>query len=338
MPIKIDPIKMINNKFTVVMYHYVRDLKFTRYPAIKGLDQRLFKVQLQYFKKHYNFITAEQLVDAMYDGGDLPRKALLLTFDDAYLDHFANVFPLLDEMGIQGIFFAPVKAILNHEVLTVNKIHHILAVCETKLDELLSQLKRMLAPWEGTVGVKKYDEYFKELAVANRWDCKEVIFFKRMLQTTLPLPLRSQIANQLFEQYVTSDEQAFSRELYMSEDQLKCMIRHGMIVGSHGYDHFWLSSISRERQEAELRQSLAFLHELGVDDRTLSIGYPYGDYNDETLSLAKDMGFKLGFTCQVEIASTSLGKSTDSLIIPRLDTNDFPKDANADVNEWFEKG
>lgn len=315
------------------MYHYVRDLKKSRFPSIKGLDVALFKEQLLYFQKHYQFITAKELVDAIYNGGELPPKALLLTFDDAYLDHFTNVFPLLDEMGVQGIFFAPVKAIMNHEVLTVNKIHHILAVCETKLSELLGQLKRMLAPWEGYVGVKTYDEYFAELAVANRWDCKEVIFFKRMLQTALPLPLRTLIANQLFEQYVTSDEQTFSRELYMSEEQLKCMIRHGMIVGSHGYDHFWLSSLPRERQEAELRQSLAFLHELGVDEKTLSIGYPYGAYNDDTLSLAQEIGFKLGFTCQVEIASTRMLNSTDSLIIPRFDTNDFPKDSNAAVNE-----
>ncbi len=36
----------MNKKFSVVMYHYVRDLKNTRYPAIKGLDLQLFKEQL----------------------------------------------------------------------------------------------------------------------------------------------------------------------------------------------------------------------------------------------------------------------------------------------------
>lgn len=319
------------------MYHYVRDLKKSRFPSIKGLDVALFKEQLLYFQKHYQFITAKELVDAIYNGGELPPKALLLTFDDAYLDHFTNVFPLLDEMGVQGIFFAPVKAIMNHEVLTVNKIHHILAVCETKLGELLGQLKRMLAPWEGYVGVKTFDEYFAELAVANRWDPKEVIFFKRMLQTALPLPLRTLIANQLFEQYVTSDEVAFSQELYMSEVQLKCMARNGMVIGSHGYDHFWLSSLAREKQEEELCKSLKFLHNIGVDDETLSIGYPYGSYNEDTLTLACEMGFKLGFTCQVDIASTNLKDSTASLTIPRFDTNDFPKNADAAVNEWYEK-
>ena len=35
-------------------------------------------------------------------------------------------------------------------------------------------------------------------------------------------------------------EEAFSRELYMSMDQIKCMVDCGMHIGSHGYDHYWL--------------------------------------------------------------------------------------------------
>ena len=315
------------------MYHYVRDLQNSRYPAIKGLDVRLFKEQLAYFKKHYSFITAAQLVDAFENGTELPPKSLLFTFDDAYLDHFTNAFPLLDEYGAQGIFFVPVKAIMNHEVLIVNKIHHVLSVCDKDIDALVLQIKNLLAPYEGKNGVATFDEYFKKLAVANRFDCKEVIFIKRLLQVELQEPVRSAIINQLFAQYVTDDESAFSRELYMSEDQLKCMQRNGMIIGSHGYDHFWLGSLSKEEQLSELTQSVNFLKGLGVDMNTLSIGYPYGSHNEDTLDIARGFGFKLGFTTKVNVANTQ----DDSLTIPRLDTNDFPKDSSADLNEWYNK-
>ena len=43
---------MINRKVTIIMYHYVRDLKNGRYPKIKGLDILLFKEQIKYLKKH----------------------------------------------------------------------------------------------------------------------------------------------------------------------------------------------------------------------------------------------------------------------------------------------
>ena len=324
----------MDRKFSVAMYHYVRDLKNTRYPAIKGLDLKLFREQLKYFKKYYNFVTAEQLVDAFYHGGELPPKALVLTFDDAYADHYTNAFPLLDEYHVQGIFFAPVKAIMNHEVLIVNKIHHVLAVCEKSINQLVEQVKQLLAPYEGKDGIDTFENYFKQLAVANRFDCKEVIFIKRLLQRELPQPLRSQLIDQLFERYVTKDESTFSRELYMSEDQLRCMSRNGMIIGSHGYDHFWLSSLSKDEQDREIGQSVTFLKNLGVDKNTLSIGYPYGAHNDETLEIARKYGFKLGFTTQVEVASVD---TSEPLEISRLDTNDFPKDAGALPNGWFDK-
>lgn len=315
------------------MYHYVRDLQNTRYPAIKGLDVRLFREQLAYFKKHYNFVTAAQLIDSYENGTELPPKSLLLTFDDAYLDHYTCAFPLLDEYKAQGLFFVPVKAIMNHEVLIVNKIHHVLAVCDKDINGLVKQVKGLLAPYEGKDDVQTFEYYFDKLAVANRFDCKEVIFIKRLLQVELQEPVRSAIINQLFNQYVTDDEGAFSRELYMSEDQLKCMQRNGMIIGSHGYDHFWLGSLPKEEQLSELTRSVDFLKNLGVDMNTLSIGYPYGSHNEDTLDIARGFGFKLGFTTKVDIATTEC----ECLTIPRLDTNDFPKDASADVNEWFNK-
>ena len=36
------------DKLTVIMYHYVRDLKHSRYPDIKGLQVEEFRGQIQY--------------------------------------------------------------------------------------------------------------------------------------------------------------------------------------------------------------------------------------------------------------------------------------------------
>ena len=62
---------MENENLTVVMYHYVRDLKHSRYPAIKGLDVNLFKEQVLFLKKHYNFVTVEEVIAASQGEGKL---------------------------------------------------------------------------------------------------------------------------------------------------------------------------------------------------------------------------------------------------------------------------
>ena len=92
---------MAENKLSVVMYHYVRDLKNSRYPEIKGCDVRLFKEQIRFLKKHYNFVTIEEVIDAWNSKKQLPPHAVLLTFDDAYKDHFDYVFPILEHEHIQ---------------------------------------------------------------------------------------------------------------------------------------------------------------------------------------------------------------------------------------------
>ena len=95
----------MNQLVSIVMYHYVRDLKNSRYPEIKGLSIELFNEQISYIQKHYHVISAYDLMDAVQYGHDLPPNPLLLTFDDGYSDHFSNVFPELDKKKLPGCFF-----------------------------------------------------------------------------------------------------------------------------------------------------------------------------------------------------------------------------------------
>lgn len=328
----------INNRLTVVMYHYVRDLKNSRYPEIKGCDVRLFKEQIGFLKKHYHFVTVEQVLDAYYNGTALPTKAVLLTFDDAYRDHFEYAFPILEHEKVQGAFFPPVKAITEHTVLDVNKIHFILASTPVdKFQNLLNEIKYQLDYYRDEYQLNSFEYYFEKLAIANRFDPKEVIFVKRLLQVELEEDLRKKITDNVFVKVVGIDEGAFSRELYMSIDQIKCMVDCGMHIGSHGYDHYWLSSLPKEKQEFEIAKSIEFIDMVGGDSRNWTICYPYGDYNDETIALLKKHDCKMGFTTDVEVADISNNAKDSIFKLPRLDTNDLPKDHLANVNDWYYK-
>ena len=122
------------NKLFVAMYHYTRDLKNSRYPEIKGLDVALFKQQLDFIEKNFNVITMEMAIEAWNSGADLPENAMLLTFDDGYIDNFLVAFPLLKQHGFQGSFFMPGKTFTENVLLDVNKIHFILASAKSSKD------------------------------------------------------------------------------------------------------------------------------------------------------------------------------------------------------------
>ncbi|MBI5542239.1 MAG: polysaccharide deacetylase family protein [Bacteroidia bacterium] len=316
------------------MYHYVRDLKSSRFPEIKGLDIEFFKEQLEYLHKHYCIVTMEQLIKAVQGIEPLPQKAVLLTFDDAYIDHFINIFPILNEKGLQGSFYPPIKAITKHEVLDVNKIHFILASTPDKKC-IIESIFDLLNQYRDEYKLKSNEHYWETIDKKDRHDTEEVIFIKRILQKGLEEEVRKKIVNHLFEKYVGLKEEMFSRELYMNIDQIKCLKRNGMHIGSHGYDHYWLSTLDKKRQENEIDLSLAFLESVGVDISSWTMCYPYGNYNENTIDILKDKGCKLALTTVVDIANISQNNIYE---LPRLDTNDIPKQRNAATNEWYEKG
>ena len=79
------------------MYHYVRNLKNSRYPDIKGLDINLFKEQIDYMRKHYHIITTEEVIHSIDNQVKIPEKSVLLTFDDAYSEvslSLSSILPL----------------------------------------------------------------------------------------------------------------------------------------------------------------------------------------------------------------------------------------------------
>jgi peptidoglycan/xylan/chitin deacetylase (PgdA/CDA1 family) len=311
----------MNRTVKIVMYHYVRDLEHSHFPAIKGLSLERFRRQLDFIKTHYAPITAEDLLETLSNRErELPPNSILLTFDDGYRDHFLNVFPLLHDAGIKGCFFPSAQPVLDHVVMDVNKIQFVLAAVPN-IEMLLEEVFRCIDELRPQHSLMTKEQYLQLVTEKHRYDPHEVILFKRLLQRDLPAAVRAEIVRRLFARYVTMDEAAFACELYMSVEQMACLRADGMHIGSHGHSHAWLNHISREMQAAEIDQSLAFLRMIGDQNKDWSMCYPYGGFNDSLLEVLRDRHCSVGFTVEARIADLNVD---DCLTLPRVDTNDLP--------------
>lgn len=318
----------MKSEVTVVMYHYVRDLKNSRYPNIKGLDIEKFKKQIKFFKENYNFVKIQDLIEYYKNPKEkeLPDKAILLTFDDGYKDHYTYVLPVLLDNNIQGSFYIPTKCFQDKKVLDVNKIHFILESCIGKEERILKEIEEYLEKNKDSRISHSYNDYFKEYAVDSRFDKKEVIFIKRMLQVVLPEDYRKKLVDILFKKYVCTigdkiiSERAFWEELYLTPEQIRMMEKLGMHIGFHSHDHVWLNSLSKEEQEFQIKSSVSYFREIGIKTEKMTLSYPYGGYNEESVELIKKYGIPLAFTTKVAVADLNKNKN---YALPRLDTNDF---------------
>jgi len=312
------------------MYHFIRDLKHSRYPEIKGLDLALFKHQLQYISKYYKVVQMEDVIEALKSYKRLPKNSLLLTFDDGLKEHFEVVFPILDRLGFQGSFFPPGKAIYEHKVLDVHKISFVLASVKDK-NQLIDDIHSLMDKYRTEYKLKPNEHYYEKVASRRGFDHEQVVLIKSLLQKNLPKKLRETIINNLFSKYVGIDEAVFSRELYMDVEQLKCLIRQGMYLGNHGWNHYRLNGVPAAQQAEEIDLSLNFLEILGCNNAQWVMSYPYGEYDSSLTNLLKRRGCALALTTQVGIANLA---TCAPYGFPRLDTNDLPKNKDAAPNEW----
>lgn len=307
------------NKLYIAMYHYTRDLRNSRYPKIKALDLPLFRRQLDFFEENFHVVTMESVLEAVYGGGKLPENAVLLTFDDGYMDNYTVAMPLLRQRHMQGSFFIPGKTIAENVLLDVNKIHFILASADVHL-VLKDLLDRMNYYRNKEFSFPENEELYEKYAVATRFDGKETIFIKRMLQTVLPEQLRDRISSELFKKYLGLPEDIFARELYVNRTQIQFMKSVGMFIGFHGYGHSWLADLPEEEMRQDIDKGLEVMDEFINPDGWI-MNYPYGSYNDAVCRYVQERGGILGLTTDVRVVQ--LGQDAP-MALPRLDCNDFP--------------
>lgn len=310
---------MNNKNVSIVMYHYTRDLRHSRYPEIKGYDIKLFRKQMEFFKTNCNVVQMEEIMEAINCGENLPENAVLLTFDDGYIDNFTFAFPILEEFGFQGSFFIPGKTFTTHQLLDVNKIHYILASADIK--KLVVDIKKKMDFYRGSeFDYPSTAELWNQYAVDGRFDDKNTIFVKRILQTVLPEKLRNQISSDLFEKYVGVTEEQLAYELYMTPEQIRTLKKHGMYIGIHGYDYYWLGNLSKEKMQEDITKALDVMDEF-IDRKEWVMNYPYGNFNSDVLEFIEKEGACIGLTTEVRIAEI---RKDPVLQLPRLDCNDFP--------------
>jgi poly-beta-1,6-N-acetyl-D-glucosamine N-deacetylase len=79
-------------KVTIIDYHDPR--------------YEVFESHARFFASHYNFVSIDQIVEALKKGSfrDLPDKALLITFDDGYAGN-AELFPILKHYSIPAVIY-----------------------------------------------------------------------------------------------------------------------------------------------------------------------------------------------------------------------------------------
>ncbi|MGH4121983.1 MAG: polysaccharide deacetylase family protein [Clostridium sp.] len=91
-----------NSKIPILMYH---SISYEKGNSLR-VSKENFKMQMKYLKaNNYTTLTVDELYSYMKTGKMVPKKPIIITFDDGYKDNYTNAYPILKELGLKATVF-----------------------------------------------------------------------------------------------------------------------------------------------------------------------------------------------------------------------------------------
>jgi peptidoglycan/xylan/chitin deacetylase (PgdA/CDA1 family) len=251
-----------------VIYHDVTD---ARDPLTAQLGQAthpdIFRRHVAFFAKNFDLISTADLLD-----GRLPRRPLLITFDDAYRSVLDNAVPTLRDAGAPSLFFM-IAAVLRGGMVPIDNVLS-LAVETFGLRRVLTLI--------GAEGVPTAS-------------------FDDLVSSQLPALSIGQIGGlkeRLFDALGTT-ESAVRRasRIFLDAADLPGFADARTEVGNHSMTHAHFRSLSAADLDFEIGQSRAELRRWSGQS-VECLGVPYGDQRDVTAAaaaVARDTGHRAIF-------------------------------------------
>ena len=241
-----------------------------------------FRKLCLHLRKNYRVITAWELADALMNGGDVPERAVVLTFDDGYASNYHLALPILHELDLPATVF-----------VTTGYVDGALLPWFVRLEIALARSEEE----EIIIGHKVLplrDEM--ERRAAYGWLCAE---WKRLPHGQA----MSWLAEMECSLGVTTEKlhDLPSHLAPMTWDMCREMKSGGLVdFGGHTHTHPVLARMDEESQGHELQRCAERLKaELGAAGSLFA--YPngkQGDFGTETMRQLKTAGFMGAFTME----------------------------------------
>lgn len=103
----------------VIMYH---SIKYEKNNCVR-LPKENFEKQMKYLKdNNYTTLTLDELYDFFEKNIPVPKKSVVLTFDDGYKDNYDTAYPILKKYGFKATVFVITNCIGTGEYLTEEEL------------------------------------------------------------------------------------------------------------------------------------------------------------------------------------------------------------------------
>jgi peptidoglycan/xylan/chitin deacetylase (PgdA/CDA1 family) len=278
-------------RVSVLIFHRVHAEPDPLFP--QEMTASRFDAMCRSLKSTFNVMTLGRASQLMH-AGELPSRALVITFDDGYADNAEVALPILLKHGLEATFFIATGFLDGGRMFNDTVIECIRGATLDSID------------------LGDFDMGRRELrTLAER---------RRVIDELLPrlkhlqLDARQTALRALLDR---TGQPALPTDLMMRSDQVQVVSKAGIEIGGHTVNHpilHVLSDAEAEREIAQGRQQLERLTGRPVEYFAYPNGRPGQDYGARDVELVRRLGFKGAVSTASGVASAQ----SDPFQLPRF--------------------
>lgn len=263
----------------ILMYHSVIEDPLSQEVFLGKIAHSLsqFRAQMELLARRFRPTSLNDIGRFLRGETELPKRAVVVTFDDGYADNHEVAATVLNEVGVPATVYAAVSCV---DRKTLPWPAH-LRFCfrRTKKAEWLDFSGKT---WTLLSDVGRENAFLHS--------CDECCKLVGSVQDEYV----ARIANELDIQVPTA-----SGSLMMSYEQMRAFVRQGHIVGSHTMTHPNLAYVDAEAARREMTESKHRLEqELGSAVQHFAYPGPAlsPNWTEQTVAISRDAGYETAVT------------------------------------------
>lgn len=311
-------------RVAILMYHRVHNAVAD--PWDLSVSPANFNEQMEYLRRHCNVLSLGQVAERMA-AGRLPRRAVVLTFDDGYVDNLVAAKPILERWNLPATFF----------VVTGN-IGHARGYWWDELTRLFLEPGRLPEKLDAAPDGEFPAWDLGDAALYSGEDCRRHRAWRAIAKDD-PTPRHALVRalnERLYRQPDVEKRHALDRlfawanaspdarpsDRTLTPEELVAVEDGGLVdIGAHSVTHPVLPALSAAAQENEIRSCKSRLEAI-LGHPVSSFCYPHGAYSAETVALVKSAAFATACTVECRL----LDPDADPLQLPRIQARDWDGD------------
>jgi peptidoglycan/xylan/chitin deacetylase (PgdA/CDA1 family) len=303
----------------ILMYHRIAKVEID--PWSLCVTPSRFAEHLDVLQRYHCMLLED--LSVRHRKGRIPRRGVVVTFDDGYADNLHNGKPLLERYGIPATFFLTTGYIGQGHEFWWDELEQLLLRPGQLEREIHLTIEGNHHQWELGEAAYYGEENYMHDRGRRAWEGNpgsRLSFYYSIWQLLKPLPEgERQVVLDEIRTWAKAEPMAQSTDRSFLPEEIYALKLGKLVeIGAHTVTHLDLSAHGASFQFNEIRQSKAYLENI-LGHQVNSFSYPFGDFTAETVSLVR----QAGFMCACTTNSGLVQDDTDFFRLPRIQARNW---------------